>query len=91
MINNVGALIQQIPADAKLIPGHGPLATLDDLKAYHQTLVETSNLIQAEMKKGKSVDEIKKAGLPEKYKEWGSGFIKTDVWIDIVYKSYSKK
>ena len=91
MINNVAALIRQIPADAKLIPGHGPLATLDDLKAYHQALVETSNLIQAEMKKGKSVDEIKKAGLPEKYKEWGSGFIKTDSWIAMVYASYSKK
>jgi len=91
MINNVGALIQQIPSDAKLIPGHGPLATLADLKAYHQTLVETSNLIQDEMKKGKSVDEIKKTGLPEKYKEWGSGFVKNDFWIETVYKSYSKK
>jgi glyoxylase-like metal-dependent hydrolase (beta-lactamase superfamily II) len=91
MINNVAALIKQIPADAKLIPGHGPIATLDDLKAYHQVLVETSSLVQAEMKKGKSLDEIKKAGLPEKYKTWGSGFIKTDFWIDTVYRSYSKK
>jgi glyoxylase-like metal-dependent hydrolase (beta-lactamase superfamily II) len=91
MINNVDALIRQLPADVKLIPGHGPLATLDDLKAYHRTLVETSTLIQAEMKKGKSVDEIKKAGLPEKFKNWGSGFIKTDFWIDTVYRSYSKK
>lgn len=91
LINNVAALIKQIPADAKLIPGHGPLATLNDLKAYHQTLIETSNIIQAEMKKGKSLDEIKKAGLPEKYKTWGSGFIKTDFWIEILHRSYSKK
>lgn len=91
MINNVDALIRQLPADVKLIPGHGPLATLDDLKAYHRTLVETSTLIQSEMKKGRSLDEIKKAGLPEKYKDWGSGFIKTDFWIDTVYRSYSKK
>lgn len=91
LINNVAALIQQIPADAKLIPGHGPLATIDDLKAYHQALVETSNLVQAEMKKGRTVEEIKKAGLPAKYQSWGSGFIKTDVWIDIVHRSYSKK
>jgi glyoxylase-like metal-dependent hydrolase (beta-lactamase superfamily II) len=91
LINNVGALIKQIPADAKLIPGHGPLATLDDLKTYHQTLIDTSNLVQAEMKKGRSIDEIKKAGFPEKYKEWGSGFIKTDFWIETVHRSYSKK
>ena len=91
MINVVATLIKQIPADAKLIPGHGPQATLDDLKAYHQALVETSNLVQAEMKKGTSLENIKKAGLPEKYKEWGSGFIKTDFWIDTIHRSYSMK
>ena len=91
LINNVAALIQQIPADAKLIPGHGPLATIDDLKTYHQTLIDTSNIVQAEMKKGRSVADIKKTGLPEKYATWGSGFIKTDMWIEIVHRSYSKK
>ena len=91
LINNIAALIRQLPADAKLIPGHGPLSTIEDLKTYHQTLIETSNLIQDEMKKGRSLDEIKKAGLPEKYKSWGSGFIKTDFWIETIHRSYSKK
>jgi cyclase len=91
LINNIATLIKQIPADAKIIPGHGPLATIEDLKTYHQTLIDTSNLIQAEMKKGRSAEEIRKIGLPEKYKDWGTGFIKTDMWIEIVYRSYSKK
>ncbi|MBC7899385.1 MAG: MBL fold metallo-hydrolase [Saprospiraceae bacterium] len=91
LINNIANLIQTIPADAKLIPGHGPLSTHNDLKAYHQALVETSKFVQDEMKKKKPLDEIKKGGLPEKYKEFGSGFIKTEFWIETVYKSYSKK
>ena len=91
MINNVASLIKTIPADAKLIPGHGPLSTIDDLKTYHQALVETSKIVQDAMKKKKTLDEIKKAGLPDKYKEFGSGFIKSDMWIETIYKSYSKK
>jgi glyoxylase-like metal-dependent hydrolase (beta-lactamase superfamily II) len=91
LINNIAAMIAKFPADAKLIPGHGPLATMDDLKAYHQLLVESTTVIQNAMKAGKSVEEIKKAGLPDKFKEAGSGFIKTDLWIDIVYQSYSQK
>ena len=91
LINNLGHLITEIPADAKLIPGHGPLSTLDDLKAFRQALMETSDIVQKAMKKKMSLDEIKKAGLPEKYKSWGSGFIKTDAWIETVYRSYSKK
>jgi len=91
LINNTASLIRQIPADAKLIPGHGPLGTIEDFKAFHQALVDTSNIVQTAMKSGKSLDEIKKAGFPEKYKDWGTGFIKTDMWIDIVYRSYAKK
>ncbi|MFN0141109.1 MAG: MBL fold metallo-hydrolase [Pyrinomonadaceae bacterium] len=91
LINNIDSLIKTIPADAKLIPGHGPLATLDDLKTYHQLIVESSKIVTDAMKKKKSLDEIKKAGLPEKFKAAGSGFIKTDFWIEIVHRSYSKK
>lgn len=91
LINNIGALTRQIPADAKLIPGHGPVSTLEDLKAYHQMLIESSQIVQDAMKAGKALDEIKKAGLPEKFKEPGSGFIKTEQWIETIYRSYSKK
>lgn len=91
LIHNIASLITVIKPDAKLIPGHGPLASLDDLKAFYRLLVESSDLIQDAMKAGKTLDEIKKAGLPENYKEAGSGFIKTDMWIEIVYRSYSKK
>lgn len=91
LINNIGSLIGQIPADAKLIPGHGPVSTHEDLKAYHQTLVETSKIVQDAMKAGTSLDEIKKAGLPEKFKSAGSGFIKTEQWIEMIHRSYSKR
>ncbi len=91
LIDNIGILIKQIPADAKLIPGHGPISSMDDLKTYLQNLVETSAIVREAMKNKKTLDEIKKAGLPEKYKAFGSGFIKTDFWIETVYKSYSVK
>jgi len=91
LITNIGSLIATIPADAKLIPGHGPVSTHADLKNYHSMLSETAKIVQEGMKAGKSVDDLKKAGLPEKFKEAGTGFIKTDFWIETVYKSYSKK
>lgn len=91
LINNVGSLLSTIPADAKLIPGHGPVATISDLKAYHTMLIESSKIVTDGMKAGKSLDDMKKAGLPEKFKEAGSGFIKTDQWIETIFKSYSKK
>ena len=89
LIKNIGELMQQIPADAKIIPGHGDVSTLDDLKKYHQMLIETTQVVRGAMDQKKSLDEIKKAGLPEKYKSWGTGFINTDKWIEAIFNSYS--
>lgn len=89
LMNNIARLIQMIPADAKLIPGHGQVSTIDDLRGYYEMLAETTLIVRKAMKEGKTLDQIKTAGFPEKYKEAGSGFIKTDAWIETIYKSYS--
>ncbi len=91
LINNIGKLIQVIPADAKLIPGHGPVSTIDDLKDYHAMLIDTTISVRKQMKDGKTLEAITKTGLPEKYKEAGSGFINQDRWIETIYNSYEKK
>ena len=75
----------------KIIPGHGPLAGLSDLKNFHQMLVETVGIVREKMKAGKTVDQIKAEGLPEKWNSWGTGFIKTPVWIQTIYQSLSSK
>lgn len=89
LLRNIGELIQMIPSDAKIIPGHGPVSTIDDLKDYNNMLIDTTLIVRKHMDEGKSLADIKKAGLPEKYKEAGSGFINTDAWIETIYRSYS--
>ena len=88
--HNVAAAITKIPAGAKIIPGHGPLATIDDLKAFHAMLVETIGLVRQRMKSGKTLQQIQAEGLPEKWNSWGAGFVNTKTWINIVYQSLSK-
>ena len=90
LIQNIAALIALLPADVKIIPGHGPLSTHDQLKEYHQTIKDTTEIVRAQMKAGKTLDQIKAAGLPEKYKEWGSGFINTASWLETIFNSLSE-
>jgi cyclase len=84
---NIDKVLAQVPDDVKVIPGHGPLSTKKDLAAYRDMLVETTAIVQERIKAGQSLEQIKKAGLPEKWNEWGSGFIKTDFWLETVYQS----
>ena len=90
LIKHIEELLTELPSDVQLIPGHGPLSDIDDLKTYHQTLVATRDLIRDQMETGKSLDEIKAAGLPKKWRSWGSGFISTGRWIEIVHRSLAK-
>lgn len=91
LMRNVADVIKQVPADVKIIPGHGALANLDDLKTYQQMLIETTDIVQKGIASGKTLEGLKKDGLPEKYKSWGTGFIKTDVWIETIHKSLTTK
>jgi glyoxylase-like metal-dependent hydrolase (beta-lactamase superfamily II) len=91
MAKNVGEIIPKLPAGAKLIPGHGPISTIDDLKAYHRMLLETTEIVRKKIAAKKSLEQVKKEGLPAKWKSWGEGFIKTDQWLELVYRSLTKK
>lgn len=90
LIKNIGDVIAKLPADVKIIPGHGPLSTLDDLKTYHKMLTTTTDIVRQKMNKKMSLEDIKKEGLPAEWASWGTGFIKTDRWIETIYKNYSK-
>jgi len=88
LIDNVEAIVQQLPAEVKIIPGHGPISTLDDLKAYLTMLKETTAYVRQQMEAGKSLKDIQQAGLPEKWNSWSWNFIPTERWIQIIYRSY---
>src|SRR4249920_2761363 len=49
----------QLPTDVKVIPGHGALSSLDDVRAYTQMLKETSAAVEAALKAHKTLDQMK--------------------------------
>jgi len=91
MTKNVGDIISKLPAGVKIIPGHGALTDAEGLKAFHNMLVQTTDIVRKRMAAGKTLDQIKAEGLPEEWKTWGSGFIKTDLWLTLIYNSLSAK
>jgi cyclase len=91
LTQNIADVIAKMPAGVKIIPGHGPISTIDDLKSYHQMLVETTAHIRKQMEAGKDAKQIQTEGLPDKWKEWGTGFINANRWIDTVFRNFSQK
>lgn len=91
LARNVARVLEELPKDVKLIPGHGPLSTPDDLKAFHRMLVETTDIVRSRMADGNTLQQIQSEGLPDKYNSWGGGFINTQRWLEIVFNSLSNR
>jgi cyclase len=89
-VTQLDAILSALPADAKIIPGHGPLAGPTDLKAFRQMLYDSADIVRRQMKEGKTLDQIKAAGLPEKFSPWTKGFLTTPQWLELVYQSLKK-
>jgi len=87
LTKNVAAVIAKLPEGVKVIPGHGTLSTLDDVKVYHRMLVETTAIVQKRIEAGMSLEKIQEEGLPETWDSWGSGYIDTDSWLETLHQS----
>ena len=89
-VRDLDTVLAGLPADAKIIPGHGPLAGLAELKAFRGMLVSSADLVRKQMKAGKTLDEIKAAGLTPDLEPWSKGFMNAPRWLELVYRSLEK-
>jgi cyclase len=77
-------------ASTKVIPGHGPLATKAELKAFRDMLAGSRDAVLALVKAGKSLDEVKAAKPTSPWDEkWGKAFVKPEVWATLLYTDLS--
>ncbi|HLL55776.1 MAG TPA: MBL fold metallo-hydrolase [Myxococcaceae bacterium] len=77
--------VKELPADVKIIPGHGPLTDVEGLKQYSATLKEITAVVEAAIKSGKTAEEAKKANLLTKWEKLSHGYVGNDMLIDMLY------
>jgi cyclase len=75
-----------------VIPGHGTTATCAELRTYRNVMVTIRDRVRAEMQKGRTLAQIKAAGLTKEFDPtWGAGFVPPDRFIEIVHRSLGGK
>ena len=89
MILAVDAVVAQSKADTKFIPGHGPLSTIDDLRAYASMLRDCEGIVEDGIRHGKTLDQLKQEKVLAKYDKWGKGFITTDRFLETIFHDLS--
>jgi cyclase len=91
MIAACEKVLATVPADVKVIPGHGGLSTVADLKPYLAMLKDAAARVEKGIKAGKTADELKREKVLAGYESWGGEgkFVTTDKFIDTLYDDLS--
>jgi glyoxylase-like metal-dependent hydrolase (beta-lactamase superfamily II) len=84
-------VVAELPADVKVIPGHGAVSGLEDVKKFSAALKDCIKLVEAEVKKKKTLAQIQEAKVLAKYDDMGKAYIKPDVFIETIYKELTKQ
>ena len=88
MIDATHRILGMIDDNSRIIPGHGVLTDKHGLIAYRDMLTNIRDRIQSQINAGKTLEEIKFSQPTQAFdSEWGGGFIKPDIFVEIVYQS----
>ena len=84
-------MLKVLPADVKLIPGHGPLATPKELAAFRDMLNTAIGKVKPLVAAGKSLEEIQKAKpLADLDETWGKGGMTPDNFLRVMHADLSR-
>ena len=87
-IKAVSQAILITDSDTKIIPGHGALATKQDLLNYYNMLITMRDRVKKSISDGQTMEEALEANLTEGYESWGTGFINEEAIVNVLYGAY---
>ena len=88
MIKACEGAIEKLPPDVKVIPGHGEVSNVTEVREYIKMLKGTAAVIEKAIKAGESLDQMKKEKLLAAWSgTYSNEFIDTDAFIDTLYNS----
>ena len=88
MIDAANRVRESIDLETRIIPGHGPVSTIEDLQEYREVLTTVRARVMQHIAQGHSMDETIAARPSAEWDdEWGVGFINPEQFIEFVYTS----
>ena len=91
IVGLVGVQTNQFPRAADLAREFRRAGVTVMIGGFHVSgclamLKEMTALVRTQRDAGKTLEQLKAAGVPEKYKSWGNFFIKGEMFLEMLYK-----
>jgi len=84
-------MIPKLPPDVKIIPGHGPVSNLDDVRRFVAMLKDTTAVVEKGIQQGKTLEQLKQENVLAPWQKWSGDFITTEQWLVTLYNDLTGK
>jgi cyclase len=91
MIAAMEEVVPKLPPDVKVIPGHGEIANLDDVRTYTRMLIDTRAVVEKGIEQKKTLDQLKQEKVLEPWEKYSGDFVTSDVFIETLYNDLTGK
>jgi cyclase len=78
----VAKAMKLLPKDVVIVSGHNGIGTWDDLRAYHEMLVQTADVVRRGLAEGKDVATLQKEKALARWESYAGSYVSTDQWIE---------
>ncbi|MET0551812.1 MAG: MBL fold metallo-hydrolase [Vicinamibacteria bacterium] len=88
LIETIETVLARVPPDARIIPGHGALSNVAELRGTLAMLKETRRIVADGIRGGVGLEEMKKAKVLRAFDAWAAGneYFGTDAYLEQTYK-----
>ncbi|MGA2434084.1 MAG: MBL fold metallo-hydrolase [Bryobacteraceae bacterium] len=86
MVAGADTMLGRVDTKTKIIPGHGPLASKEDLRNFRAMLADINERVSKLVAEGKTLAQAQAAEPTKRYDEkWGKGFLKPADFVRLLY------
>ncbi len=92
LVESLDVILGQIPQDAKIIPGHGPVSDVAGLRKYRAMVEGAVAAVRKARGEGKSVEQMQKEKILAPWDDdWGKSYVKADAFIATIAEDLARQ
>ncbi len=87
-LRNLETVLDMVPEDTQVIPGHGPLTDVSAIASSIEMIRATRAIVAERVGEGMSAAAIIEQGLGTEWASYGTGFINEERWIQMLLTDF---
>jgi len=85
--DNLRRIASIVPSDVRIIAGHGPDYTVEQLKSYERMIDSSLRIVRDAKQQDMPLEAMQQAHLLKEWEDYSYGFFSCDEWINMIYQS----